>query len=189
MFLVILLASSLFLIPQFREFFERRFNQTLEELVFEEGEGETLIGVFFIFHPFIRGLESPIIGHGWGTWPNYGWKSGLSTRSVPGPTYVEGATYEVSGNRFGQIFYGAGIIGLLAYLIWQFSLFRLILRSQIPLPYRVAFLSLAAGMMWGHDMFRAVTAYPPLYWFLGLACAMGRVFPYNEKMSLTLLKG
>lgn len=184
--LIILLLSIAFITP-WKDFAYQRLYQTIDEFAFSKDQiySPTTSTIAYALFTFKRGLESPFIGHGWGTFPNYAWGYRYyNTRSIPAKPLEKGDYYEISWNRFAQIFYGAGFLGLLAYILWQFSIFRFIFNSKAPVIYRAAFLSVAIGMMWGFDQFRGITAYPPLYLFLGLACASDRIFSnYNKSYS------
>jgi hypothetical protein len=169
----------------FHTFLEDRLEDTLKEVVVAETEldviprASTDIGLMSL--AFIKGLDTPWLGHGLGTFPNYHRGRKLyTTETIPGTSYERATEYDVTWNRYVQIFFGAGLLGLLTYLIWQYDICATLMRSGAPVPYRVAFLTAIIGMLWGHDQFRAVIGYAPVYWLMGLALAMERLWEPPE---------
>ena len=180
--LAILLVLSLNV--TFRNFLVERLQQTVMEMAIADTGQDPSLGsstIALLSFAFIKGMDTPWLGHGLGTFPNYFLGERFyTTKTIPGLTYERGAEYEVSWNRYAQIFFGAGLLGLLTYLIWQYDICAQIMRSGAPLPYRVAFLAAIIGMLWGHDQFRAVIGYAPIYWLMGLALAMARLWADPE---------
>jgi hypothetical protein len=168
----------------FRTFLAERLQQTFGEMVVAEtGQDISLTesSIALMSFAFIKGLDKPWLGHGLGTFPNYFLGTQLyTTATIPGASYERSTEYEVTWNRYAQIFFGAGLLGLLTYLIWQYDICTKLMRSDAPFPYRVAFLSAIIGMFWGHDQFRAVVGYAPIYWLIGLALAMERLWSNPE---------
>ncbi len=180
--LMILLVFSLNV--TFRTFLAERLQQTFREMVVAEtGQDISLTesSIALTGFAFIKGLDKPWLGHGLGTFPNYFLGTQLyTTETIPGESYERATEYEVTWNRFAQIFFGAGLLGLLTYLIWQYDVYAKLMRSDAPFAYRVAFLAAFIGMLLGHDQFRAVIGYAPLYWLMGLALAMERLWARPE---------
>jgi hypothetical protein len=179
--MVLALVSILSLDFAFRHFLHERLEQTFREMVVAEFAQDPALeksSIALMTFAFLRGLDKPWIGHGLGTYPNYYLTRYLfNTATIPLTSYERSTQYETTWNRYAQLFFGAGLLGLITYLIWQFDIINALLKSNVPFPYRIAFLAAIVGMFWGHDQFRAVIGYAPIYWLIGLSVAMQRLYP------------
>jgi hypothetical protein len=149
----------------------KRVNEAIDLVIHPNFDVQTDITVVYTF--FVRALQRPWLG----------WGIGFDERAInPAEVFVYHLPAISEGyNRLVRLFFGAGIVGIFGFLIWQIAYIRRLLQGKEYFAYRLAMLLPVIGVYWGHDILRAVGILPIIFIVMGLGLALKKISPFSEQ--------
>ena len=159
--IVIVFGISLAIYPKFASVLVSRINEPI--VMWRERRLEVQTDLSVNYKLLEMGLERP--------W--FGWGIGVDEEVLdPSELFVYHMETIAEGyNRLIRMFYGAGVVGVFGFIVWQLGYIKRLLKVQGSFAFKMAMLLPVVGIYWGHDMFRMVQFVPSLFLVMGLGLA------------------